>query len=99
MNLQRHAPADAAAEAEATDEYEPVTGLDTETVQCVRACESVAAAKTASDYAHVVWAYGVLWALFAGYGVLLWRRGVAQRHDLTELRRRIDGRAAEGHRG
>ena len=48
-----------------SDEYEPVTGKDQETVQCVRACEAEAAEKTASDYSHVVWAYGVIWALFA----------------------------------
>ncbi len=72
------------------DEYEPVTGLDQQTVQCVRACEAEAAAKTASDYAHVVWAYGILWSLFAGYGVLLWRRAVAQRADVAELQRRLD---------
>ncbi len=74
----------------AGDAYEPVTGLDQQTVQCVRACEAEAAAKTASDYEHVVWAYGVIWSLFAVYGVLLWRRAAAQRRDLDELRRRID---------
>jgi hypothetical protein len=84
------ATAPAIAEAPAKDDaYEPVTGRDQETVQCVRACEAEAAAKTASDYTHVIWAYGVLWSLFAGYGVLLWRRAVAQRQDLAELRRRI----------
>lgn len=72
------------------DQYEPVTGRDQATVQCVRACEAEAAAKTASDYAHVVWAYGVIWSLFAIYGVMLWRRGQAQRNDLDELRRRIE---------
>jgi len=77
-----------------TDEYEPVEGLDVETVQCVRACEAVAAEKTASDYSHVVWAYGVIWSLFAAYGVLLWRRAQRQRDDLAELQRRLD--AARG---
>ena len=84
------APAAATAKPDKDDAYEPVTGRDQETVQCVRACEAEDAAKTASDYEHVVWAYGVLWSLFAGYGVLLWRRAVAQRQDLAELRRRID---------
>lgn len=72
------------------DGYEPVTGKDQQTVQCVRACEAEAAAKTASDYSHIVWAYGVIWALFAGYGVMLWMRAVAQRQDIAELRRRVD---------
>jgi hypothetical protein len=72
------------------EQYEPVTGLDAETVQCVRACEAVAAEKTASDYQHVVWAYGVIWSLFAVYGVLLWRRAQRQKDDLAELQRRLD---------
>jgi hypothetical protein len=74
----------------AEEGYEPVTGKDQQTVQCVRACEAEAAAKTASDYSHIVWAYGVIWALFAGYGVMLWMRAVAQRQDIAELRRRVD---------
>jgi len=82
--------APAEAKTPADDGYEPVTGLDQGTVQCVRACEAEAAAKTASDYSHVVWAYGVIWALFAGYGILLWQRASAQRIDTAELRRRID---------
>jgi hypothetical protein len=72
-----------------SDEYEPVTGLDVQTVQCVRACEAEAAAKTASDYQHVIWAYGVLWSLFAAYGVFLWRRARQQADDIAELRRRL----------
>ena len=71
------------------DAYEPVTGRDQETVQCVRACEAEAAAKTASDYSHIVWAYGVIWSLFAIYGITLWRRAVAQRQDIAELSRRL----------
>jgi hypothetical protein len=71
------------------DQYEPVTGKDAETVKCVRACEAEAAAKTASDYDHVVWAYGVIWALFCGYGILLWMRSKAQQADLAELKRRL----------
>jgi hypothetical protein len=84
----------AKATAPDDDTYEPVTGLDAETIQCVRACEAVAAEKTASDYQHVVWAYGVIWSLFAAYGVLLWRRAQRQNDDLAELQRRVD--AARG---
>jgi hypothetical protein len=79
----------AASPATAGDEYEPVTGKDQETVKCVRACEAEAAEKTASDYAHIVWAYGVLWALFAGYGVLLWQRAVRQRVEVADLEKRL----------
>jgi hypothetical protein len=80
-------PATARDEA---DDYEPVTGRDQETVACVRACEAEAAAKTASDYAHVVWAYGVLWSLFAIYGVMLWRRATRQRVEIADMMSRLD---------
>ncbi len=68
------------------DDYIKASGFDAETKACVRACEPAAAAKTASDYAHIVWAYAVLWALFAGYGALLWRRQQSMRADLARLR-------------
>lgn len=71
------------------DQYEPALGLDRATKSCVRACEAEAAAKTASDYQHIVWSYGVLWALFAGYGVLLWRRSNRQRVEMMDLERRL----------
>ncbi len=74
----------------AGDEYEKVEGLDPEHVQCVRACEAEAAAKTASDYEHVVWAYGIIWSLFAVYGVFLWRRMLRQRVEVRGLQRRLD---------
>jgi len=69
--------------------YEKVTGLDKETKACVRACEAEASAKTASDYQHVVWAYGVIWTVFAVYGVLLWVRSNRQRTEVADLARRL----------
>ncbi|HET6581958.1 MAG TPA: hypothetical protein VFG69_00900 [Nannocystaceae bacterium] len=80
-------------EPAADDQYEPVTGKDAQTVKCVRACEAEAAAKTASDHEHIIWAYGVIWALFAAYGVFLWRRSVLHADDLAELQRRLDRKA------
>lgn len=76
--------------AQSDDEYEAVTGLDQEHVACVRACEAEAAAKTASDYAHVVWAYGIIWSLFAIYGVMLWRRATRQRVEIEDLMTRLE---------
>jgi hypothetical protein len=84
-SLVAFAPATAAP----GDDYEAVTNKDQETVACVRACEAEAAAKTASDYEHVIWAYGVLWSLFAIYGALLWRRAVRQRVEISDLQRRL----------
>jgi len=80
------APADDAA----VDEYEAVEGLSRGDIECQRAHEAIAAKKTASDYQHIVWAYGVLWSLFAIYGVMLLRRGQRLRADVDSLRARID---------
>jgi hypothetical protein len=71
------------------DEYEAVEGLDRATIECQRSCEAVAARKTASDYEHIVWAYGVLWSLFAIYGVMLWRRGLRLHGDVQALHERL----------
>lgn len=71
------------------DEYEAVVGLDQATTQCVRACEAKAAAKTASDWSHVIWSYGVIWSLFAIYGVMLWRRATRQRVEVADLLSRL----------
>jgi hypothetical protein len=76
-------------EAAPEDEYEAVEGLDQDTIACQRSCEAVAAAKTASDYEHVVWAYGVLWSLFAIYGAMLWWRANKQRVEVGDLDRRL----------
>jgi len=73
------------------DEYEAVEGLDRASIECQRKCEVVAARKTASDYVHIVWAYGVLWSIFAIYGVMLWRRGQRIQKDVETLRTRIGG--------
>ena len=96
MQLFEHfepASADAAgqeAPALGGGEYEPVEGRDRQSIECQRACESVAAKKTASDYSHIVWAYGIIWALFCGYGILMWRRAQRISADVEALRRRID---------
>lgn len=91
----RWAPEGGAAspEPEQDDEYEAVEGLDRAAIECQRSFEAVAAKKTASDYEHIVWAYGVLWSIFAIYGVMLWRRGQRLRGDVDALRARIDAKA------
>jgi len=75
------------------DEYAPVAGRSLKEVEQVRMLESVAAQKVARDYQHVIWAYGILWALFAGYGIFLWRRSARLRADMDALRRELDGPA------
>ncbi|MCA9706019.1 MAG: hypothetical protein KDK70_09250 [Myxococcales bacterium] len=80
------APASDAAD----DEYEAVEGLTRADIECQRAHEAAAAKKTASDYQHIVWAYGVIWSLFAIYGVMLWRRGQRLSADVRTLTQRLD---------
>lgn len=63
-----------------------VEGRDPTTVRLKREYEAEVENKVASDYSHIVWAYGIIWALFAAYGVLLWRRAGAQQADLDNLR-------------
>lgn len=75
------------------DEYAPVAGRSLKEVEQVRMLESVAAQKVARDYQHIIWAYGILWALFAGYGIFLWRRSARLRADMDALRRELDGPA------
>ncbi len=72
------------------DGYEPVEGLDAKSVELERQIEAKAAAKTASDYQHIVWAYGVIWSLFAIYGLHLWRRAVRIRDDVDRLTKKLD---------
>lgn len=63
-----------------------VEGRDPETVRLKREYEAEVEKKVASDYSHIVWAYGIIWALFAAYGIFLWRRAVIQQADLDALR-------------
>ena len=66
-----------------------VEGRDPQTVRLKREYEAEVENKVASDYSHIVWAYGIIWALFAIYGVILWRRSVAQRDDLEALQAKL----------
>jgi hypothetical protein len=68
-----------------------VEGRDPTTVRLKREYEAEVENKVASDYSHIVWAYGIIWALFAAYGVLLWRRASAQKADLDNLRAKQRG--------
>ena len=66
-----------------------VEGRDPATVRLKRAYEAEVENKVASDYSHIVWAYGIIWALFAIYGALLWRRASAQKADVDALRAKL----------
>jgi hypothetical protein len=66
-----------------------VEGRDPATVRLKREYEAEVENKVASDYSHIVWAYGIIWALFAIYGAILWRRSAAQRADLEALQAKL----------
>lgn len=83
----------AQAPAKDADGYAPVVGRSREETETLRMLEGQAAEKTARDYQHIVWAYGVLWALFAAYGLFLWRRSARLRADMESLRRALDSRS------
>ena len=89
------APSTAAPATTATTptEYGPAVGRSLADKEKVRQLEQIAADKTASDYVHIVWAYGVLWALFAAYGIFLWRRSARLRADMNELRSTLERRS------
>ncbi|NVB36507.1 hypothetical protein G6O69_01595 [Pseudenhygromyxa sp. WMMC2535] len=80
-----------AAEAAAEAGTKKVEGRDPKTVRLKRAYEAEVHAKVASDHSHIIWAYGIIWSIFVIYGVILWRRSVAQSADLEALRRKIGG--------
>jgi len=79
-------------------EYEPAVGTSREEKEILATLEDKAAAKTASDYQHIVWAYGILWALFAAYGLFLWRRSARLRADVDALRQALGSEARGGPR-
>lgn len=83
------------APAQAEDGYESVTGLDKETVALKRTYEAEVEAKVASDYSHIVWAYGILWSLFCGFAIVLLVRGARQQRDLQALRRELERRGEQ----
>lgn len=87
------APATTATPPPADANYGPAVGRSLADKEKVRQLEQIAADKTASDYAHIIWAYGVLWALFAAYGLFLWRRSARLRADMNDLRAVLDRRA------
>jgi hypothetical protein len=66
-----------------------VEGRDPTTVRLKREYEAEVENKVASDYSHIIWAYGIIWALFALYGVFLWRRAAAQRADVEALHAKL----------
>lgn len=71
--------------AQNPDTTKKVEGRDPATVRLKREYEAEVEAKVASDYQHIVWAYGIIWVLFVGYALTLWRRANAQRADLERL--------------
>jgi hypothetical protein len=74
------------------DDYESVEGRDSATTKLKREYEAEVEHKVASDYQHIVLAYGIIWSLFAIYGILLWRRSVRLGRDLDALSKQVRDR-------
>jgi hypothetical protein len=74
------------------DEYESVEGRDPTTTKLKREYEAEVEHKVASDYQHIVLAYGIIWSLFAVYGALLWWRSARLRRDLDALSEQVRDR-------
>jgi hypothetical protein len=72
------------------NEFEAVEGLDPQTIREKRAFEEEVSRKVASDYVHIVWAYGIIWVLFAAYGVMLWRKNIQVGRDVAALNKRLN---------
>ncbi|MCA9715461.1 MAG: hypothetical protein KC468_12355 [Myxococcales bacterium] len=94
VDLQPDTPAKApAAAAPAGDDgYAPAVGLTRADKEKAAMIEQQVSAKVASDYTHIVWAYGILWSLFVAYGVFLWFRSARLKADLAELRKALHDR-------
>ena len=80
------------AETQDSGDWAPVEGLDRQTVELKRQYEAEVEEKVTKDHVSVVWAYGFIWAIFAVYGLLLWRRAGRLDRDLASLRARLDKR-------
>ena len=79
-----------AAKAPAADGYQAVAGLDPASKRLEREIEARAHQKVASDHAHLIWAYGIIWSLFVLYGWWLTRNARRLRADVQALRDRMD---------
>ncbi|GEM_PF-4255825 len=80
-----------ASSIEKVNEYEVADEFSPRVAECKKLVEPGVSQKVAQDYAAVVWAYGIIWALFAGYGIMLWRRSRRIERDLEELRKQLAG--------
>lgn len=66
-------------------EFETVEGIDPATVRLKREYEAQVERKVMNESSHIIWAYGLLWLIFVGYAVMLWRKAQGLRRDLGAL--------------
>ncbi len=76
-----------------TQEYESYRDSDPAVVEFKIRYETEVSKKVASDYTHIVWAYGVIWALFVVYAMFLWRRSRVLSADVDALRAKLAGQS------
>lgn len=70
--------------------FETVEGIDPATIRLKRAYEAQVEKKVMSEASHIIWAYGLIWVLFAIYAGFLAKKHKALRADLDALRQSID---------
>lgn len=83
----------AKASQEAMSGFETVKGIDPATIRLKREYEAQVEKKVMNEASHIVWAYGLIWVLFAGYAVYLTRKQRALSSDLANLQGAMQKRA------
>lgn len=70
--------------------FETVEGIDPATIRLKRAYEAQVEKKVMNEANHIVWAYGLIWVLFAVYAAFLAKKLKTLRADLGNLAKTIE---------
>lgn len=65
--------------------FETVEGIDPATIRLKRAYEAQVEKKVMSEAQHIIWAYGLIWVIFAAYAAFLAKKYSSLRADLASL--------------
>lgn len=72
-------------EEQAVTEFETVEGIDPATIRLKREYEAQVERKVMNESTHIIWAYGLLWVIFAGYAIYLTRKSQSLKADVLAL--------------
>lgn len=73
------------AQEQAVTEFETVEGIDAATIKLKREYEAQVEHKVMNESTHIIWAYGLLWVIFAAYAIYLTRKSSSLQADLQAL--------------